>query len=356
MVVEGDTGLSVEDGGVVVAVQIAGDEVVLGVGENALEGTVGGLLDGGLDLVVGDRLLGAAGQVDNGDVGGRNTHGHAGELAVEGRNDLADSLGSTSGGGDDVLRSSAATTPVLRGGTVDGLLGSSVGVDGGHETLNETELIVDDLGERSQAVGGARGVGDDGDVALVGLLVDTHNEHGGIGGRSRDDDLLGATLQVSGGLLGGSEDTGGLDDVVGTGLGPGDGSGVALSVELDDLAVDLEATLDNLDVALELTVGRVILEHVGLRDSSQLLTSPTGGNIAKRGFVFTYSVLRLNERVVDSDNVDSAVLNTVMRIASLARCPRAGYFFLATGTEVVLTRCGRPGQGVSQQIVINFCS
>lgn len=35
MVVEGNAGLDVEDGGVRVALQISGDEVVLGIGENA---------------------------------------------------------------------------------------------------------------------------------------------------------------------------------------------------------------------------------------------------------------------------------------------------------------------------------
>ena len=137
-------------------------------------------------------------------------------------------------------------------------------MDGGHETLNDTEVVVDDLGERSQAVGGARGVGEDVDILGVVLVVDTHDEHGGIGGGSGDDDLLGTTLQVGGGLLLSGEDTGGLDNVGGTGLAPGDGSGVTLSEEGDLLAVDDETVLNVLDLALELTVGGVILEHVGL--------------------------------------------------------------------------------------------
>lgn len=91
-------------------------------------------------------------------------------------------------------------------------------MDGGHQTLNQAEVVVDDLGEGSKAVGCARGVGEDCDVGLVGLLVDAHDEHGSISGGSGDDDLLGSTLQVSLGLLGGGEDTGGLDDVGGSGL------------------------------------------------------------------------------------------------------------------------------------------
>jgi len=64
-------------------------------------------------------------------------------------------------------------------------------VDGGHETLNNGELpvssvpkgplnqtyvVVDDLGERSQTVGGTRGVGDDLVLGLVSLEVNTTDE------------------------------------------------------------------------------------------------------------------------------------------------------------------------------------
>lgn len=226
---------------------------------------LGSSLDGLLDVLVGDGLLGTAGEVDNRDVGGGHTHGHTSELAVKRRNDLADSLGSTSGAGDDVLSGGTSTTPVLGGGSIDSLLGSSVGVDSGHETLNETEVVVDNLSKGGKAVGGARSVREDVDVGLVFLVVDTHNEHGGISRRSRDDDLLGTTLQVSGGLLGGGEDTSGLDDVGSASGAPGDGSGVTLGEEANLLAVDDEALVVGLDGTLEATVGAVILEHVGLQ-------------------------------------------------------------------------------------------
>ena len=91
-----------------------------------LELALGSLSQGSNDLVVGGALLDAAGQVNNGDVGSWHTHGHAGELAVEVWNDLADSLGGTSRGWDDVLGRSTASTPVLAGWTIDGLLGGGV--------------------------------------------------------------------------------------------------------------------------------------------------------------------------------------------------------------------------------------
>lgn len=65
-------------------------------------------------------------------------------------------------------------------------------MDSGHETLNNGELgvsssrasractyvVVDDLGEGCQTVGGARGVGDDLVLGLVGVKVNTTDEPG----------------------------------------------------------------------------------------------------------------------------------------------------------------------------------
>lgn len=230
-----------------------------------LKGTGSGLLHGSLDLLVVGSLVEAGGQVNDGDVGSGHAHGHASELAVEVGDDLADGLGGAGAAGNDVLGSTTATAPVLGGRSIDGLLGGSVRVDGGHETLDDAELVVEDLGQGSQAVGGARSVGDDIGLAIVGVLVDAHHVHGGIGGGSRDDDLLGATVKVGLGLLGGGEDASGLDDVLGASVLPGDVGGVALSVELDLLAVDSKVIAVDGDGAVEDTVGRVILEHVLLQ-------------------------------------------------------------------------------------------
>ena len=60
---------------------------------------------------------------------------------------------------------------------------------------------MDDLGEGGQAVGGARGVGDDLVLGLVGLEVDTAHEHGGVSRGGRDDNLLGSSLEVGRGAV-----------------------------------------------------------------------------------------------------------------------------------------------------------
>ena len=58
---------------------------------------------------------------------------------------------------------------------VEDLLVVGVGVDGGHQPLDDAEVLEQDLGHRGQAVGGAGGVGNDvvaGGVVMV--LVDPH--------------------------------------------------------------------------------------------------------------------------------------------------------------------------------------
>jgi len=135
-------------------------------------------------------------------------------------------------------------------------------VDGGHEALDDAKVLVDDLGERGQAVGGARGVGDDlhGGVELG--VVDTHDEHGGIVGGGGDDDELGARVEVDGSTILGGEDTGGLDNDVGTAGSPGDLLGIHLAKDGDGAAVDDELVVLALDGALEAAVGGVVLGQV----------------------------------------------------------------------------------------------
>jgi len=50
---EGNTGLSIEDAGVVITDKVSRDNLLIGVRENAFEGTIGSSLVRSLDLVVG---------------------------------------------------------------------------------------------------------------------------------------------------------------------------------------------------------------------------------------------------------------------------------------------------------------
>merc|ERR1712098_42787 len=93
---------------------------------------------------------------------------------------LSTSLGSTSRGWDNVLLSSPSSSPILSTGTIHSLLCSRGGVNSRHETLQDSIVIMDDLGQRSQAVCGAGGVRDNLQTGVVFLVIDSHHEHGSI--------------------------------------------------------------------------------------------------------------------------------------------------------------------------------
>jgi hypothetical protein len=157
-------------------------------------------------------------------------------------------------------------------------------VNSGHETFDDSELVVQDLGERSQTVGGARGVGNDGSSG-ISLVVYSHDVHGGISRRSRDDDLLGASLQVSRSLFNSGEDSSRLADYIGSYRSPGNVFGVSLGKELDLLSIDNEAVSVNGDFSGKSSVNRVVLELIS-------------------------SVLNGQEGIVNGNNVSASALNS----------------------------------------------
>src|SRR5699024_3218076 len=118
--------------------------------------------------------------------------------AVQLRNDLAHGLSGAGGRGNNVAGSGTAAPPVLQGSTVQQLLGGGDGMDSGHQAFHDTELVVQHLGNGGQAVGGAGGVGHEGHVRGVLVVVDTHDEHGGVvlGGGAHHH-VLGAGIDVT---------------------------------------------------------------------------------------------------------------------------------------------------------------
>ena len=81
--------------------------------------------------------------------------------------------------------------------SIDEILTSSGSMDSCHESLNDSEVVVNDLGQGRKAVGGAGSIGHHLHAGLVGILIDAHHEHGSVGGGGRDDDLLGASLNIT---------------------------------------------------------------------------------------------------------------------------------------------------------------
>lgn len=195
------------------------------------------------------------GQIDHRNIRSGNTECHTSELTIKLRDDLSNCLGSSSGCRNDVLKdiwlsgwshisliiwrvsylgSSSSITPCLSRWPIDRFLGCndfhyftfallhhfywrltcSCCVNGSHQPLENPEVIMDDLGKRRKAICGAEtdlirkklfiweevsrispwSVWDDFHARIVTLVVNTHDEHGCIGGWGRDDDLLGSTL------------------------------------------------------------------------------------------------------------------------------------------------------------------
>ncbi|KAF3828726.1 hypothetical protein GH733_004632 [Mirounga leonina] len=166
-------------------------------------------------------------------------------------------------------------------GAVHRLLGGSDGMDGGHESLHDAEVVMDDLGQRSQAVGGAGGIADNLEGVVILLMVHTHHQHGGIGRRNRDDDPFGPTLQVSPNLLHGGEDPSGLHNTLSTSITPFDVGGISPLEDGDGLSIDDKLPVLSLDYAVEFTMGGIILEHED-------------------------HVVEVNEEVIDGDNIHFA--------------------------------------------------
>ena len=257
-----DTGLLIEDGSTGIVAEVGGNHSLVGVTQNTLKLTLGSGLHSGADFLVGSLLGQFASEVHEGNVGGGNTQGHAGELTVQFGENLTHGLGGAGGGRNDVLQDTAATAPILLGRTVNGLLGSGSSVNGGHEATDNTELVVEHLGDRSQAVGGAGSVGDDG-LTSIGLVVHTIYEHrGSVLGRSGHDNLLGTSLDVSLSELGGEEEAGGLYNNVGVEGTPGDVGGILLAEDLNLVAVYDEVVAFHFDIVVELAMYGVVLKHV----------------------------------------------------------------------------------------------
>ncbi|MPM30687.1 hypothetical protein SDC9_77237 [bioreactor metagenome] len=253
----------VEDGRVRIGLDVLGDDRVLGVGDHRRVG-LGGLLHGGVDLLDGGLAAGLEREVDDRTGRGRHAQGVAVELALELRQHQGHGLGGTGLGRDDVEGRGAGATQVLVRTVLQVLVGG-VGVDGRHQALDDAELVVQHLGDRGEAVRGARRVGDD--VVLLRVVLGVvHADHDGLVlvlRRGGDDDLLGAGLDVGLGLGGVGEAAGRLDHDVRADLAPRQRRRILLRVGHDLVAVDREGLLVVRDLAVEAAEDRVVLEQVG---------------------------------------------------------------------------------------------
>ena len=252
-----------------IGLEVGGNNFLVNVLQNALHGAFGSSLHCRADFIVGSGLLEADSQVNDGDVAGGDTHGGAGQLALQLGDDLADCLCSAGGGGDDVVVDGAAESPVLLGEAVNDGLGGGGGVNGGHQAFDDAEVVVENLCHGSQAVGGAGSVGNELHVRGVLLEVDAADEHRGVilcRAGHNDDLCAGVDMGLCSFL--GEEAAGALQNVLYAKLAPGNESGITVLVigkDFDLLAVNDENALfvAGLDGTVETAVDGVVLHGIG---------------------------------------------------------------------------------------------
>ena len=128
-------------------------------------------------------------------------------------------------------------------GEVDERLVARVRVDRRHQALLDAESVVQDLGQRCQAVRGARRVRDHGVLRRVEhRVVDTHADgRVGVTARRGDHDPLDAAAEVLRRVLAAGEDAGRLDHDVDVVVGPRDLVGVHHAEAGNVATVDREA-------------------------------------------------------------------------------------------------------------------
>ncbi|KAG8235308.1 hypothetical protein J437_LFUL015711 [Ladona fulva] len=106
-----------------------------------------------------------------------NTESHSSQFAIQGWDDLSNSLCSTSACRNDILSSNNLVTNLSRW-SIHYFLGCCHCMNSGHETFNNSKVIMDDFCKRSKAVCGARGIGNHIHRRLIGFLVYTKHKHG----------------------------------------------------------------------------------------------------------------------------------------------------------------------------------
>ena len=111
------------------------------------------------DFFIGGWFCQFYSQVNNRYVQSWYTEGHTGQFAFYLWDNQCAGFCSAGRGWDDVAGSSTSASPVFLGRTVNGLLGCGGSMYGAHQAFNNTKVVVDNLCQWCQTVGGAGCVG-----------------------------------------------------------------------------------------------------------------------------------------------------------------------------------------------------
>jgi len=140
-----------------------------------------------------------------------------------------------------------------------------VGVDGGHQSGFDADGLIEHLGHRRQAVGGARGIRDDVITVLEDIVVDAIDHRRQVlAGRRRDQHLARAGTQMRRGFFLAGEEAGAFHHHVDPQLAPGQLARIALGQHPDAVAVDDHRIALDADLGVELAVRGVVARQVGI--------------------------------------------------------------------------------------------
>ena len=135
---------------------------------------------------------------------------------------------------------------------------------GGHQTVFDAKVVVQDLGDGGEAVRRTRSVGDELHVARVGIEIHAADKHRRIVlGRGGHDDLLCACVDMRLRFFLCQEQARGFDNILSADLPPGEVGGVALGKNGDFAAIDDDAIVVALYFGGKSAVHGVIFQHIG---------------------------------------------------------------------------------------------
>merc|ERR1719422_1314078 len=162
VIIQSNASVHIEDRRGLAANKISRDHFVLCPIQDSFHVTSGGLLHCCNDGVILGGLLQAASQIHNRNVWRGDAESHASQLPIHCRHHLANCLCCTGGGWNDVLRCTTPSTPVLSAsrGAIHSELRGCHGMHSRHEAFNNAKLLVDNLGERGEAIRGTRCIRD----------------------------------------------------------------------------------------------------------------------------------------------------------------------------------------------------
>jgi hypothetical protein len=121
IVVEGNASSTIYDTAARIVNKVLRNHRQVGVSKDSLETSLRSLLQGGLEVFARNSLFRPDSQVHQGNVSGRDTHCHSGQLSIEGRDNLSYGLGGSGRSRNQVGQCGTSRTPILAtlGGSIN---------------------------------------------------------------------------------------------------------------------------------------------------------------------------------------------------------------------------------------------